>query len=346
MKRLALIAAMLAWAAYPAVGADRLDIQKVNDAQFGSSTAAKSSISPVIIKAQVLLDRARFSPGEIDGKTGDNFKKALKAFAAAHGQQAADKLNEQVWSELTSGGDQQPALVTYTISDDDVRGPFLARIPAKMEDMKSLPRMGYTSAREKLAEKFHVSEELLSALNPGEAFDTAGHQIVVANIEGDEIPAKVARIEVNKTSQMLTAYGEDNQVLAVFPATVGSTEKPAPTGRLKVRSVSKDPTYHYNPKYAFKGVRTDKPFTIKPGPNNPVGRVWIQLSGEGFGIHGTPEPSKISKTQSHGCVRLTNWDALRLAKAVRKGTVVDFFGEEQARAQATSKKDRRPKRRH
>jgi lipoprotein-anchoring transpeptidase ErfK/SrfK len=108
---------------------------------------------------------------------------------------------------------------------------------------------------------------------------------------------------------------------------VGSDEKPAPSGILKITIIKKNPTYHYNPAYAFKGVRTDKPFTIKPGPNNPVGLVWIGLTGEGYGIHGTPEPSKVGKTQSHGCVRLTNWDALQLASDVRKGVPVDFVGQ-------------------
>jgi lipoprotein-anchoring transpeptidase ErfK/SrfK len=315
--------------AFPAQAAPRLDMQTVNDA--GAVSSSNGPISPTIVKAEVLLDRARFSPGEIDGKSGDNLKKALQAFASAHDLDASGKLNEKVWGELTSQ-DSKPALVQYTISDDDVRGPFLDKLPAKMEDMKNLPHLGYTSARELLAEKFHMSEELLSALNPDEQFNAAGHQIVVANVEGDELPAKVERIEVDKTSQTLTAYAKDNTILAVYPATVGSTAKPAPTGRLTVKKVSKNPTYHYDPKYAFKDVHTNKPFTIQPGPNNPVGLVWIELPGEGYGIHGTPDPSKISKSQSHGCVRLTNWDALHLAAAIKKGVTVDFFGEEQAKA--------------
>jgi lipoprotein-anchoring transpeptidase ErfK/SrfK len=285
----------------------------------------------------VLLDRARFSPGEIDGKAGENFKKAFRAFSSAHGLKEGDRLNEQIWSELTNG-DDKAVLTNYTISERDAGGPFLKELPKKMEDMKSLPHLGYTSAREALAEKFHMSQELLSALNPDENFDIAGHQIVVANVEGDELEGKIGRIVVNKTTQVVTAYGKDDQVLAVYPATVGSTEKPAPSGVLKVQSVTKNPTYHYNPKYAFKDVQTNKPFTIKAGPNNPVGLAWIELSAEGYGIHGTPEPANISKSQSHGCVRLTNWDALHLAEAVSKGVAVDFIGDEQVRAQAKAGK--------
>ena len=114
--------------------------------------------------------------------------------------------------------------------------------------------------------------------------------------------------------------------MATYPATIGSEEKPAPSGTLKVERIARNPDYTYNPKYAFKGVKADKPFTIKPGPNNPVGTVWIALSKEGYGIHGTPDPAKVGKTSSHGCVRLTNWDAEELAGTIEKGARVDFEG--------------------
>jgi lipoprotein-anchoring transpeptidase ErfK/SrfK len=168
----------------------------------------------------------------------------------------------------------------------------------------------------------------LAALNPGEKFLAAGHTIMVANIPPDSLPGKVNRLQVDKNRQELKAFDGDGNLLASYPATVGSDEKPAPSGTLKVTIVKKNPAYHYNPAYAFKGVRTNKPFTIRPGPNNPVGVVWIGLTGEGYGIHGTAEPAKVGKTQSHGCVPLTNWDALQLAAGVRKGVVVEFVGEQ------------------
>jgi lipoprotein-anchoring transpeptidase ErfK/SrfK len=150
------------------------------------------------------------------------------------------------------------------------------------------------------------------------------------------------RLEIDKTKQTVSVFDRDDKLLAVYPATVGSTEKPAPSGRLAVRSISRDPTYRYNPEYGFKGVRTDKPFTIKPGPNNPVGLVWIGLTpGEGYGIHGTPDPSKVSKTESHGCVRLTNWDALRLATSLSKGAIVEFKGDETAQRDRKKRQTRR-----
>ena len=321
-----------------------LDIQAINDAQWRSQQASKGNFSPTVIKAQVLLDRARFSPGEIDGKQGDNFKKALTAFATDQGMPSLGVLTEEIWQKLNSTS--ADAVVTeYTITHDDVRGSFAKSIPAKMEEMKDLPALAYTSVREKIAERFHMSQELLSALNPRQQFENAGEKIIVANVATGDLPEKAARIEIDKSTQMLRVFGRDQRLVSVYPVTVGSAEKPAPSGRLKVTAVSRNPTYRYNPAYAFKGVRASKPFTIKPGPNNPVGVVWIGLSSEGYGIHGTPDPSKVSKTQSHGCIRLTNWDALQLASAVAKGTPVDFIGDEQAARNARAEAAKRQKHR-
>jgi lipoprotein-anchoring transpeptidase ErfK/SrfK len=201
-----------------------------------------------------------------------------------------------------------------------------------------------------------MQEGLLRALNPKAAFDRAGTRIVVASLarEGTEAaregterrettaaagpPAtadapdhrgasdpKVARIEVDKRERSLRALDKDGKLVAFYPASIGSTEKPAPSGTFKVRTVQYDPIYHYDPKFAFKGVKAKKKFTIKPGPNNPVGSVWIDLTAPSYGIHGTPNPDKVSKTESHGCIRLTNWDARALAGMVRKGTTVAFL---------------------
>jgi len=315
-----------------------LDMQAVNDAQWAQRPTVKGRIAPIMIKAQVLLDRARFSPGEIDGKSGENFRKALMAFTSRLGLSSTGQLTEEVWRELTSS---DPVLMEYTISDEDVRGPFLQSIPTKLELMKDLPALGYTSAREKIAEKFHMSQDLLQTLNPGTKFDIAGQKIIVTNIVIGDFPARVTRIEVDKSAKVLKVFGGNQRLLAVYPATIGSAEKPAPTGQLTVTGVSKNPTYRYNPKYEFKGVQTTKPFTIKPGPNNPVGVVWIGLSREGYGIHGTADPSKVSKTESHGCIRLTNWDALSLASATAKGTIVDFSGGEEENRTASQQTRRR-----
>jgi len=182
-----------------------------------------------------------------------------------------------------------------------------------------------------------MSEALIAALNPGKSFNRAGETIAVIapSTRGKPLPA--ARIEVDKTRQTVQVFAADGKLLAFFPASVGSAEKPTPSGTLKVSSVQRNPTYRYDPEYKFKGVKARKPFEIRPGPNNPVGSVWIGLSEKGFGLHGTPEPSRISKSESHGCVRLTNWDAERLAAAVKKGVAVDFIEGKQADGRAGPK---------
>ena len=346
MRNAAVALCLALWLSSLPATAAGYDAQAVNEAQFenGKASANKASAAkePLLVKAQVLLSRARFSPGEIDGKPGANFSKALSAFAKDRGLQETDRLNEDVWRKLTDVS-ADPPLVEYTITDADVRGPFATKIPARLEDMKDLPALSYVSPRELLAEKFHMSEALLSALNPGKKFDSAGERIVVTNVAQPKLE-KVARIEVNKTEQTLRAFSQDGKLLAFYPVTAGSSEKPAPSGQLKVTLIKQNPAYRYNPAYAFKGVRTQKPFTIKPGPNNPVGTAWIGLSGEGYGLHGTPEPSKVSKTESHGCIRLTNWDAAELALAVTKGIPVDFSGDEQERRMARAQAPRHRRR--
>ncbi|WP_229182738.1 L,D-transpeptidase family protein [Bradyrhizobium oropedii] len=309
--------------AVPAMAAG-LDAAAINDAAAPpAKLPGRHQVSASIARLEILLDRAHFSPGEIDGELGENAQKALTAFATANGLSFDKAVTPDLWTRLTSAS-EGAAIVNYTIVDADVKGPFLAKVPAKMESMKSLPALNYTSPREALAEKFHMSEPLLQALNPGRKFDKAGETIAVANVLDVGKPPAIARMEVDKTRQTLSAFDAAGKLLAFYPATVGSTEKPTPTGTLKVTAINKNPTYRYNPKYKFKGVKSNKPFTIKPGPNNPVGVVWINLSGEGYGIHGTGNPGLVSKAASHGCVRLTNWDALRVAAGVAKGTPVTF----------------------
>lgn len=312
----------------PALAAE-LKPEAVNNAELRKRPPGEEKMDPVAIKAQVLLDRAHFSPGEIDGRFGDNAKKALAAFAASKGMKTGAKLTPELWTALTAQ-DQDPAIVTYKITKQDVKGPFLAKIPQHMVDMKDLPALGYTSPREALAEKFHMSEDLLAELNPGKTFDKADDEIAVAGVikpnetRKQKLP-QIAKLDVDKDAGTVQAFDKDNNLVGVFPATVGSDEKPTPTGTFKTVSSDADPTYRYNPDYEFKGVKSEKPFTIKPGPNNPVGSYWIGLSvGNGYGIHGTPDPSKVGKSESHGCVRMTNWDARLIGENLKKHAEVDL----------------------
>ncbi|MCA6108403.1 L,D-transpeptidase family protein [Bradyrhizobium cenepequi] len=316
-----------------------LDAAAINNAGYRARPANEDKADATIIKTQVLLDRALFSPGEIDGKLAENTRKALWAFAEAKGLTFQKTLTPEIWAKLNETS-QGEIITSYTISQKDVKGPFVRRIPSRLEAMKSLPALGYKSAREALAEKFHMSERLLAQLNPGKKFDRAGETILVVNGRDPQLKLGAARIEVDKSRQTVKAFDGSGALLAFFPATVGSEDKPTPSGTLKVISSDANPYYRYNPAYKFKGVHARKAFIIKPGPNNPVGSYWIGLSGEGYGIHGAPDPSKISKSESHGCVRLTNWDATLLGTSVKKETPVDFIeGAE------NSESERRPTRR-
>lgn len=323
-----LVATMLsAWLVLPAAAAS-LDAAAVNNAEYRGKPPATDKIDTVVIKLQVLLDRARFSPGEIDGKLGENAQKALKAFAQARSLTLDKALTPEVWKALAETS-SDPIVTQYTVSKIDVQGPFLEKLPAKMDDMKSLKSLDYTSPREALAEKFHMSEALLAALNPGKKFDQPGEIILVVNLLNQQAKLTIDRIEVDKSRQTVKAFDPSGALIAFFPATVGSEEKPTPTGSLKVVSADANPHYRYNPDYKFKGVKSKEAFKIKPGPNNPVGSFWIGLSAEGYGIHGTANPSKISKSESNGCVRLTNWDVGLLGGSVKKGTPVTFVEEPQ-----------------
>ncbi|MDX8512599.1 L,D-transpeptidase family protein [Mesorhizobium captivum] len=324
MVRLLVVLALALALACGASRAAKLDIDTVNQAQF--SEGEPKGIDPMLLKAQILLDRARFSPGLIDGRLSDNFAKAVSAFQAANGLPSDGKLARDTWDRLTATS-AEPVLVTYQLTAKDVRGPFTRRIPARMERMARLKRLGYRNAREKLAERFHVSEQVLRMLNPKTGFRKADTSLVVPDVGRGDPPAAVGSVEIDKASRQVRALDPSGKALAVYPASIGSEEKPAPSGAAEVRRVVHNPTYHYNPKFAFKGVRSKRPFTIAKGPNNPVGSVWIDLSIESYGIHGAPEPGKIGTTFSHGCIRLTNWDAEDLAAMVKPGTKVEFKDE-------------------
>jgi len=303
-----------------------LDLEGVNKAEWSDQSGKGKELDPALVKVQVLLDRARFSPGVIDGHNGENLRNAVKAFEKAQRLKTDGEIDGEVWAKLNEKS-SEPALIAYTISEEDVKGPFVT-IPDKMEEQAGLDRLAYSSPEELLAERFHMDVDLLKALNPGKAFDKAGSSIVVANVDArpaSEKLEKVAKIEIVKSEHILRAVGKDGQVMAVYPASIGSEEKPAPSGSHKVRAIAPNPNYTYNPDYAFKGAKAKEKFEIKPGPNNPVGSTWIDLSVESFGIHGTPEPEKVGKAYSQGCVRLTNWDVEELSKMVEKGTPVEFI---------------------
>ena len=307
-----------------AVEADSFAVVSAGFAEIGQSRDITSrDITPAIVKAQVLLDRASISSGEIDGKPSLRLDEAIAAFAETRNLPPDTGWSRAFWDELTREAIVSP-LVTYAITGDDLRGPFV-QLPPRMEDQISFKTLGYANVREALAEKFHMSVELLAALNPNASFAQAGEEIVVANVLNDTRSPTAARIDIDKDRQTVKVYAAKGELIAFFPASVGSEEKPTPSGRLKVTAINSEPIYRYNPRYQFREVETRKPFYLQPGPNSPLGVMWIALSKPSYGIHGTPEPSQVGKAASHGCVRLTNWDAQRLATMLTRGVPVNFI---------------------
>lgn len=274
---------------------------------------------PAIVKLQVLLDRAGASPGVIDGFDGDNLRKAVSAFEAMTGLNVDGAVGPDVIARLQSDG---PVIGSYTITDKDV-SDIVPPIPTDYAEMAKREFLGYTRVTEELGERFHMDEDLLIALNP-EAKFVAGEAIAVAAY-GPNRDGAVARIEADKSDRQLRAYDAGGKLLVAYPATIGSADNPSPSGTHLVDAVAPMPNYTYNPDVNFKQGDNAQKLIIPPGPNGPVGSTWIDLTEPTFGIHGTPEPSKIDKTNSHGCVRLTNWDVEELSKMVTKGVVVDFI---------------------
>lgn len=315
-------------AAPPVTVASVSEQGKAIDAATLPADGAKDPVAlkAAIIRAQVLLDRDRFSPGVIDGARGENLRQALVAFQTANNLTASGELDEATWTALTEGAN--PVTQDYVTTAEDVKGPFVT-IPAKSEDQAKLDHLGYSSAAEMFAERFHMDEKLLKALNPGVDFAVAGTTIVVVTPGTDKLDAAVTRVEVDKAEREVRAYGEGDVLLAVYPASVGSTDRPAPSGEWAVNTIAPNPTWIYDPKRLTfgEGKKAGK-FTIAAGPNNPVGSMWIDLTKDTYGIHGGPDPNHIGKTDSHGCVRLTNWDANELGAAVKKGAVVVFLESE------------------
>jgi len=268
-----------------------------------------------VLQMQVMLDRAGFSPGEIDGRIGVNTKKALDMFKK-HGTQ------EVAVEPVTH----------YRITPEDAAGPFVT-IPADMMQKASLSALGYTSLLEAIAERFHSSPKLLRQLNPDARF-IEGEEIKVPNVEAMVMPMVPSKTPMKKPSDVivtvtkgmsaLTVTDASGHVLFFAPVTTGSKHDPLPIGKWKVNGVKFNPIFYYNPQLFWDADPRHAKATIPAGPNNPVGLVWIDISKEHYGLHGTPEPSTIGRTQSHGCVRLTNWDALRLAGMVKPGTRVIF----------------------
>ncbi|AYA02384.1 murein L,D-transpeptidase [Acinetobacter sp. WCHAc010034] len=278
---------------------------------------------PVYARAHVMLNNAHASPGAIDGSSGKNTLKAIASFQQMNGIKPTGTLTKETWDALVAKQGSKPAFIEYTITQKDLDGPYAKSIPRDYALQSKMKGLYYTRVSEMLGEKFHMDEDFLKKMNPKATFSKAGEKIVVANIR-NEVPEDIHLIVAHKGAKQLYLFNSRNQMIGSFPATIGSSDTPSPTGTYKVTGVAPNPWYSYSPSNFVQGKNL-KPLSLPPGPNGPVGNIWIGLSKRSFGIHGTPNPSAISKTASHGCIRLTNWDANDLGKKVKSGVTVKFL---------------------
>ncbi len=285
--------------------------------EMPSGVGAKEQIASY----QIMLDRAGASPGAIDGRSGSNVDKASAAFGEITGRfiNPADPAAIQAELENTGG----PAFRDYLITNEDVGKQFVAEIPTDYALKAQLPAMAYTSVTEMLGERFQIDESFLKEINPGVNFNQPGSIIKVPNLaKAKRTP--IVHIVADKRRKQVRGYDTAGKLKVAYPSTIGSSDTPSPSGTVQVKRIAINPNYTYNPRINFKQGANEGVLTIPPGPNGPVGTVWIALSKPTYGIHGTPDPSRIGKTSSHGCVRLTNWDAEELAKIVKPGVMVVF----------------------
>lgn len=318
--------------------------QNENSLSFANAKPVEAPANMPLLKVQLVLDQLRFSPGVIDGQEGQSLTLALKGFQQAMGLPQSGKLDPATKEALERWRDV-PALRSVAIPAGFAKGPFVPNFPEEAEDQARLSELGYRDLTEALAERFHTTPELLAKLNPNIKF-AAGAVITVPNVSDvdpkilgkDErgwnrtlqmlgvVPSQpqAEKVVVDKSEGVLRAFNAEGKLIAQFPATMGSSHDPLPIGTWKIQGVSRNPDFHYNPKLFWDVKNSKEAVMLKPGPNGPVGVVWIDLSKPHYGIHGTSEPQTIGRAESHGCVRLTNWDAARLAQMVKVETPAIF----------------------